>query len=82
MYNDPLINRIVIDPEVLAGKPIIKGTRLSVQYILGLMATGATIDEILSEYSGLIQEDILACLLFASTALDNNTFTPLTTQTA
>lgn len=82
MQNNPLINRIVIDPEILAGKPIVKGTRLSVQYILGLMASGADSNEIISEYSGLTHEDIKACLLFASTTLDNNTFVPLTTQSA
>lgn len=82
MQDNPLINRIVIDPEILAGKPIVKGTRLSVQYILGLMASGADIKEILMEYPGLTHEDILACLLFASTTLDNNTFVPLTTLSA
>jgi len=80
MQTNPLVNRVVIDPKVLSGKPVIKGTRLSVQYILGLLATGASIDEILKEYAGLTHDDILACFLFASTSLDNNTFTPLTMQ--
>jgi len=82
MINNPLIQRIVIDPEVLSGKPIIQGTRLSVQYILGLLASGADTKEILLEYKGLTHDDILACFLFASTSLDNNTFTPLAMQTA
>ncbi|NCA86548.1 MAG: DUF433 domain-containing protein [Clostridia bacterium] len=70
MEKAQLLNRIEINPEVLAGKPVIKGTRLSVQYILGLLASGAGFEEILSEYSTINHEDIQACLLFASTALD------------
>jgi uncharacterized protein (DUF433 family) len=49
----------------MVGKPVIRGTRLTVQYILGLLAHGATIEEILQEYEGLTREDILACLQFA-----------------
>lgn len=71
--------RIVIDPEIMVGKPIIKGTRLTVQYILGLLAQGMTIQEILDEYTTLKKEDILACITFARDALDNTTFIPLST---
>ena len=78
--NKPL-ERIVINPKVMVGKPIIRGTRLTVQYILGLLAHGATVDEILHEYDGLTQEDILACLLFATEALEDTTFVPLPTKT-
>ncbi len=72
-----LINRIVIDPEVMVGKPIIKGTRLSVQFILGLLAQGISVEEILKEYPKLAKEDIFACLAFAHNALENTTFAPL-----
>jgi len=82
MNNNLLMDRIIVDPDILTGKPVIKGTRLSVQYILGLMASGADANEILSEYKGLTHEDILACLLFASMALDSNTFAPLTKKMA
>jgi uncharacterized protein (DUF433 family) len=82
MNNNLLIDRIIVDPDILTGKPVIKGTRLSVQYILGLMASGADANEILSEYQGLKHEDILACLLFASMTLDSNTFAPLTKKMA
>ena len=61
----------------MAGKPIIRGTRLTVQYILNLLANGATIDEILQEYKGLTEEDILACLLYASETLGSTTFMPI-----
>ncbi len=72
-----LINRIVIDPQVMVGKPIIKGTRLSVQFILGLLAQGMTNEEIVQEYPKLTKEDILACLIFAHNTLENTTFAPL-----
>ena len=77
MEQDRLLDRIELNPEVMAGKPIIKGTRLTVQYILSLLAHGAAIDEILSEYHGLTQGDILACLLYASKTLEDITFMPL-----
>lgn len=66
MNDDQLLERIVSDPRVMAGKPVIKGTRLSVDYILTLLAHGSTVEEILDEYEGLAREDIRACLLFAS----------------
>ena len=66
MEKGKLLERIKINPKVMVGKPVIKGTRLTVQYILGLLAHGATMNEILQEYEGLPREDILACLLFAN----------------
>ena len=65
-----LLERIEINQAILRGKPVIKGTRLSVQFIIGLMANGADYDEILDEYKGIEKEDILACLKFASESLD------------
>jgi uncharacterized protein (DUF433 family) len=50
----------------LTGKPVIKGTRLSVQFIVGLLAQGLSFEEVLEEYQNLKQEDILACLWFAT----------------
>lgn len=75
-----LLERITLNPKVMTGKPVIKGTRLTVQYILGLLAHGASFEEILQEYKGLTREDILACLLFAVEALDSSTFMPLTAE--
>ena len=66
MEDQKLLERIALDPEVMAGKPVIKGTRLTVEYVLNLLAHDATIEEILDEYHGLTREDIQACLLFAS----------------
>lgn len=81
MEKKKLLDRIVIDPKVMVGKPVIRGTRLTVQYILGLLAQGATEDEILEEYDGVTRDDILACLLFASEALESTSFVPLSTET-
>lgn len=77
MKEQKILNRIVIDPKVMVGKPIIKGTRLTVQLILGLLAQGMTTEEIMQEYKKLAKEDILACLLFARDALADTTFVPL-----
>ena len=62
----PLSERIVVDPGVLAGKPVIRGTRLAVEFILELLAAGQSENEILGNYPGLAREDILACLSYAS----------------
>lgn len=64
----------------MVGKLVIKGTRLTVEYILNLLAHGATIAEILEEYNELSEEDIQACMLFASRSLENTTFMPLTAE--
>ncbi|MCA9472671.1 MAG: DUF433 domain-containing protein [Nitrospirales bacterium] len=77
MNDQQLLNRLTIDPNVMVGKPIIKGTRLTVEYILGLLAHGTTVTEVLEEYEGLRQEDIQACLLFATKSLEDTAFMPL-----
>jgi uncharacterized protein (DUF433 family) len=57
--------RITLDPDVLAGKPIIRGTRLSVEFIIGLMADGWGEADILANYPGITHDDIIACLAYA-----------------
>ena len=57
--------RIVLDPSVLSGKPIIQGTRISVDHVLDLLASGWDESSILKEYPGLCREDILACIRYA-----------------
>lgn len=58
--------RISIEPAILAGKPVIRGTRLAVEFVLELLAAGQSAQEIISDYPGLTREDILACLSWAS----------------
>ena len=62
----PLSERIVVDTEILVGKPLIRGTRLAVEFILDLLAAGQSEHEILAQYPGLTRDDILACLSYAS----------------
>ena len=61
--------RIVLDEAVLAGKPVVRGTRLSVEFVIGLMADGWNETDILENYPGLTPEDIKACLAYARDAL-------------
>ena len=77
MTDRSLLARITSAPAILAGKPTVRGTRLSVEFLLNPLAHGATVTEILSEYEGLAAEDLAACLLFASKSLENTTFMPL-----
>jgi uncharacterized protein (DUF433 family) len=80
MQDQQLLERITLHPQVMVGKPVIKGTRLTVAYILNLLAHGATSAEILAEYDGLTQEDMQACLLFAARTLENTAFMPLVAE--
>ena len=80
MSDEQLLQRITTDPAVMVGKPVIQGTRLTVDYILNLLARGATYEEILGEYEGLTQADIQACLLFATKSLQNTSFMPLSPE--
>ena len=80
MKDQELLERITVNPKVMVDKPIIRGTRLTVEYILNLLAHGATVTEIVSEYNGLTKEDIQACILFATKSLENMTFMPLAVE--
>jgi uncharacterized protein (DUF433 family) len=70
--------RITVDTEVLTGKPVIKGTRLAVHFILDLLAQGWSESEIIDNYPGLTQDDIRACLHYASAMLKVEKVYPLT----
>jgi len=82
MSDQQLLKRIVCDPKVMVGKPVIRGTRLTVEYILNLLAHGSSAADILAEYEGLTVDDIQACLLFASQSLSSTTFMPLVAESA
>lgn len=62
--------RITLDPDIMAGKPVVRGTRLAVEFIIGLLVDGWTEAEILSNYPGLVRQDILACLGYARDVLN------------
>ena len=72
-----LLQRIAIDPKVMVGKPVIKGTRVPVELIVKLVANGATHKEILKDYPQLTEEDIKASLLYAAKLLRNEEIYPI-----
>jgi uncharacterized protein (DUF433 family) len=70
-------NRIVIDAKILTGKPVIRGTRLAVEFVLDLLAQGWSAEQILEQYPGLAREDILACLRYATESLKSERVYPV-----
>jgi uncharacterized protein (DUF433 family) len=70
-------NRITVNPEILAGKPIIKGTRISVEHVLDLLANGWTTEAILENYVQLKRKDVTAVLKYAAQILKEEKVSPL-----
>lgn len=70
-------DRITTDPEILVGKPVIKGTRISVELIVGWLANGWTFEQVLESYPHITREDILAALAFAAERLREDDYIPL-----
>ena len=66
-----LLDRIVIDPEVVHGRPVVRGTRMRVADVLSLLASGADEAEILEDYPYLVADDIRACLAYAAAQSDH-----------
>ena len=62
-------DRIVVDPKILVGKPVIKGTRIAVEFVVDLLARGYTREQIRGEYDHITDEDIQACLAYAAEVL-------------
>ena len=77
-----LHDRITLDPQVLAGKPVIRGTRLAVDFIVGLLAQDWSEADLLRNYPGLTHADIAACLQYASDLLQAEKVYPLETANA
>jgi uncharacterized protein (DUF433 family) len=75
-------DRITIDPRVLVGKPIIKGTRISVEFVIDLLGRGWTQEQILKEYDHLTREDVQACFAYASDVLKSERIYLLPSDTA
>lgn len=70
-------NRIVVDPNILVGKPVIRGTRISVELVIDLLAEGWSNDQILSNYPHLVPQDITACLRYAGSLLKQERVYPI-----
>lgn len=60
-----LLARITVNPGIFGGKPIIRGRRLAVEHVLGMLAAGDTVDELIGAYPWLERDDVLACLAYA-----------------
>jgi len=63
--------RIVIDPDVLVGKPVVKGTRIAVELVIDLLGRGYTTAQVLEQYDHLAAEDVQACLAYAAEVLQS-----------
>ncbi len=64
-------SRVIVDPQILFGKPVIKGTRIPVHLIIELLANGLTEDEVITQYPRLTKEDVKAAFIYASRCVDN-----------
>ena len=79
MTRRELLDRIVVDPKILVGKPIVRGTRISVELVVDLLSQGWTPETILEQYDHLTREDIQACLAYAGEVLRSEVVYPLET---
>ena len=70
-------DRIVVDPEVVFGRPVVKGTRLAVAFVIDLLAHGCTVEEVLDNYPQLTREDIHACLAYAGDLVQEQVVYPV-----
>jgi uncharacterized protein (DUF433 family) len=66
MTRDDILQRIAIDPRICFGKPCIKGHRIWVSLILDQLAEGVTVSELLDQYPGLVEDDVLACIAYGA----------------
>lgn len=71
MTDDALLRRITVNPEIFAGKPIIRGMRISVETVLSLLAQGETTADLLADYPELEPDDIRACIAYAHAVVAN-----------
>jgi len=69
-----MLDRIESNPEIMTGKPVIKGTRLTVEHILSLLVEELTMEDIIKEYPTIEKADILACLYYAQNALEKTSY--------
>ena len=74
---DHLLERITTNPEIFGGKPIIRGRRLAVEHVLGMLAAGDTPDAVLAAYPWLEPEDIRACLVYAHRLVGHERVVPI-----
>ncbi|MGA2051896.1 MAG: DUF433 domain-containing protein [Opitutales bacterium] len=78
MSDDELLAHIEVDARKMAGKPVIRGTRMTVEHVLNQLAHGQTVAGIAQEYPGLTEDAVRACVLYAQRTLADTTYAPLT----
>lgn len=81
MIDDKLLERIVVRPDVFGGKPIIRGRRLAVEHVLGMLAAGDSPETILEGYEWLEPDDIRACLVYARRLVGHERVEPMILST-
>jgi len=81
MDEQALLSRITVNPGIFAGKPVIRGRRLAVEHVLGMLAAGDTIETILEGYPWLEREDVLACLVYAHRLVEHERVEPALVET-
>jgi uncharacterized protein (DUF433 family) len=77
MLEEKLLARIVVDPKILTGKPVIRGLRLSVDQVLRSLAAGVSREDLLEDYPDLQPEDFQACLLYAAHLVEEERVYPI-----
>lgn len=82
MNEDDLIDRITVNPAIFGGKPIIRGRRLAVEHVLGMLAAGDSPETILRGYPWLEQDDIRACLAYARRIVAHERIEPALSSTS
>lgn len=80
MNEAKLLERITYNPKIFGGKAIIRGRRLAVEHVLGMMAAGHTTESILEDFPWLEREDLQACLVYAKRAVGNERIEPVLSE--
>ena len=80
MDEEILLKRITVNPNIFGGKPLIRGRRLAVEHVLGMLAAGDTVETLLESYPWLEKEDVQACLVYAHRHVGNERIEPVTIQ--
>ena len=81
MNETELLKRITVNPRIFAGKPLLRGYRLAVEHVIGMLAAGSTAEEILAGYDWLESDDIRACLAYARRAVAHERVEPVISGT-
>ena len=82
MSEAELLSRIIFNPSIFGGKPIIRGRRIAVKHVLDMLASGDSVEIILSGYPFLEKQDIQACLVYARKIVGHERIEPFTVETA